>query len=68
MVDPRIKFDDATGAAHSLIHALKRLAEAAFNGQGEDYCAFNLLAKSAIEELSNADAAFTDLENGEAAR
>lgn len=66
MADSRTKFDDAVGAAHSFIHAMKLMAEATFNGKGEDYCAFGLLADNAIKELSEADAAFTDLENGEA--
>lgn len=68
MSDPRTKFDDAVGAAHSFIHAMKRMAEATCNGQGEDYCAFSLLADNAIKELSDADAAFTKLEDGEACR
>ncbi|MCZ7480533.1 hypothetical protein [Rhizobium rhizogenes] len=62
MSDPRTKIDDALGAAHSYLHAIKRLAETVLGGEGKDYCALDLLADSAIREINTAFEVFENLE------
>ncbi|WP_284765395.1 hypothetical protein [Agrobacterium sp. CFBP2214] len=54
MSDPRTKIDDALGAAQSYLHAITRVAETVLGGEGNDYCAIDLLADSAIREINTA--------------
>lgn len=65
MSDPRMKIDDALGAAQSYLHAIKRLAETVLGGEGKDYCALDLLADSAIREINEA---FRVVDNMEVSR
>lgn len=65
MSGPRTKFDDATGAAESFIHAMKRVIDTALDGGNEktkDYCALHLLADSALREITEAYKAFGEME------
>lgn len=62
MSDSRTKIDDALGAAQSYLHAIKRLSETVLGGEGNDYCALDLLADSAIREINTAFAIFESLE------
>lgn len=62
MNDPRTKVDDALGAAHSYLHAIKRLAEKALDGGGDDYCAIDLMVRDAIREISVAQDVFDEME------
>ncbi len=54
MHNPEI--ENALGAAHSFLHALKMATESceALGGGGRDYCAFQLLIETAQTEISNA--------------
>ncbi|KRB51812.1 hypothetical protein ASE04_09790 [Rhizobium sp. Root708] len=61
MREHEVAIDDALGAANSYLHAIKMAAETAFKGAGKDYCAFLLLADSAIEEITKAHGSFDDL-------
>lgn len=50
----RENIDDALGAAHSFLHALRIASEAKFKESSEDCCAFLLLIDRAQLEIANA--------------
>ena len=58
MHNPEI--EDALGAAHSFLHAIKMATDSgeALGGGGRDYCALQLLAESAQAEINKALTAF----------
>lgn len=60
------EIDDALGAARSYVHAIKMAAETAFKDAGDDYCAFMLLADSAIAEITKAHDFIDSLPEGRA--
>ena len=61
MKDSRIKIDDALGSARSYLHAIRRMAEVTFKGEGDDYCAIELLVGSALSEIRAAHAVFDEM-------
>ncbi len=58
MHNPEI--EDALGAAHSFLHAIKMATEGceALGGGGRDYCALQLLVEAAQAEINKALTAF----------
>lgn len=65
MADHVTQFRDSLGAAHSYLHAIKRLAETTLSGRGEDYCALDLLADAAQAEIKKAQLLVDEMEGGE---
>lgn len=61
MSEPHIKITDALGAAQSYLHSMRLMAQTIFNGEGKDFCAFDLLIDSICIEIENAYAAFDEL-------
>lgn len=54
MSDHEIQLRDSLGAAHSYLHAIRRITDAAFSNGGEDYCALSLLVDSVQAEITKA--------------
>ena len=63
MADHVTQFRDSLGAAHSYLHAVKRLAETVLSGQGEDYCALDLLIAAAQAEIGKAQLLVDEMED-----